>query len=333
VLPPGGDPFAPAFSTRFGNNGDDGAAITDAQITTGPGLQAQQRGLWMLEQADLFNLVCIPPLTRDVDVPITVWDDAAVYCRDRRAVLIVDPPSTWDEPADVVAAGTGLGAVITRTDSAAMYFPRIMAADPLKESRPESFAPCGAVAGVIARTDAERGVWKAPAGEDAAMFGVTALSLAGNPGLLTLPQIGILNPFGVNCLRTIPNRGRVVWGARTLNGADNLASEWKYLPVRRLAYFLEESVFRSTQWAVFEPNDEPLWSQLRLNIGSFMQSLFRQGAFQGKSPAEAYFVKCSSETTTQTDIDSGIVNVLIGFAPLKPAEFVVIRIQQKTQQP
>jgi phage tail sheath protein FI len=132
----------------------------------------------------------------------------------------------------------------------------------------------------------------------------------------------------VNCLRSMPAAGRVIWGSRTLQGNDRLASEWKYVPVRRTALFIEESLFRGTQWVVFEPNDEPLWAQIRLNLGAFMHNLFRQGAFQGTTPKEAYFVKCDKETTTQTDINSGIVNILVGFAPLKPAEFVVIKIQQ-----
>ena len=134
--------------------------------------------------------------------------------------------------------------------------------------------------------------------------------------------------IAVNCLRSFPVNGRVVWGSRTLVGANQLASEWKYLPVRRTALYIEESLYRGTQWVVFEPNDEPLWSQIRMNVGAFMQDLFRQGAFQGASPREAYFVKCDGETTTQNDIDNGIVNILVGFAPLKPAEFVVIKLQQ-----
>ena len=145
---------------------------------------------------------------------------------------------------------------------------------------------------------------------------------------LTDAENGELNPLGVNCLRTFPAAGRVVWGARTLQGDDRLASEWKYVPVRRTALFIEESLYRGTQWVVFEPNDEPLWAQIRLNVGAFMQNLFRQGAFQGKTPAEAYFVKCDKETTTQNDINLGIVNIVVGFAPLKPAEFVVIKLQQ-----
>jgi len=187
----------------------------------------------------------------------------------------------------------------------------------------EEFAPCGAVAGVFARTDTQRGVWKAPAGLDATLVGVPQLSVP-----LTDPENGELNPLGINCLRAMPAAGRVIWGSRTLQGNDRLASEWKYIPVRRVALYIEESLYRGTQWVVFEPNDEPLWAQIRLNVGAFMHSLFRQGAFQGTTPKEAYFVKCDKETTTQNDIDRGIVNILVGFAPLKPAEFVVIKIQQ-----
>ena len=146
--------------------------------------------------------------------------------------------------------------------------------------------------------------------------------------VLSDPENGVLNPLGLNCLRTFPVYGTVSWGARTLFGADARASEWKYIPVRRTALFIEESLYRGTQFAVFEPNDEPLWAQIRLAVGSFMNNLFRQGAFQGASPREAYFVKCDSTTTTQADIDLGIVNILVGFAPLKPAEFVIISIQQ-----
>jgi phage tail sheath protein FI len=195
--------------------------------------------------------------------------------------------------------------------------------NPLHENMLEVFAPSGAIAGIVSRIDASRGVWKAPAGLEATLNGVFDLSVP-----LTDPENGELNPLGVNCLRLRPAAGPVVWGARTRQGDDRLVSEWKYVPVRRLALYLEESLYRGLQWVVFEPNDEPLWAQIRLNVGSFLQSLFRQGAFQGRTPAEAYFVKCSRETTTQNDIDRGIVNVVVGFAPLKPAEFVILRIQQ-----
>jgi phage tail sheath protein FI len=183
------------------------------------------------------------------------------------------------------------------------------------------------VAGLYARTDSFSGVWKAPAGTPANLLGAQGVEYP-----LTDGENGMLNPLGVNCIRVFPIYGVVSWGARTLRGADQMTSEWKYVPVRRLALFIEESLYRGTKWAVFEPNDAPLWRQIGSNVGAFMQSLFRQGAFQGGTPSEAYFVKCDNETTTQNDIDRGIVNVLVGFAPLKPAEFVVLKIQQMAGQ-
>jgi len=196
-------------------------------------------------------------------------------------------------------------------------------ADPLKNGKLGLYPPSGTIAGLYARTDASRGVWKAPAGTEASLVGAQGVEK-----VLTDLQNGTLNQKGVNCIRVFPATGVVSWGARTLRGDDGLSDEYKYIPIRRLALYIEESLYRGTQWVVFEPNDEPLWAQIRLNIGSFMQSLFRQGAFQGKSPQEAYFVKCDKETTTQDDINRGIVNIIVGFAPLKPAEFVVIMIQQ-----
>jgi len=198
-----------------------------------------------------------------------------------------------------------------------------VAPNPLQQNRPAEFPPCGYVAGIYARTDASRGVWKAPAGTEASLVGVL-----GPKHLLTDDENGVLNPKAINCIRALPIYGTVLWGARTLHGHDERGSEWKYIPVRRTALFLEESLFRALTWVVFEPNDEPLWAQIRLNVGAFMHDLFRQGAFQGKTPQEAYFVKCDKETTTQNDINRGIVNIVVGFAPLKPAEFVILKIQQ-----
>jgi phage tail sheath protein FI len=243
-------------------------------------------------------------------------------------MLIVDPPFAWGAAAQGAAntAAAGLSSLkLTGTGArnATLYFPRVRQADPKLEGQEDIFVPSGIVAGVMARTDAQRGVWKAPAGLDAALSGVRGLQVK-----LTDDENGQLNQLGINCLRTFPVAGSVVWGARTLRGADQLADEYKYVSVRRTALFIEESLYRGTQWVVFEPNDEPLWAQIRLNIGAFMHNLFRQGAFQGTTPQDAYFVKCDKETTTQNDIDRGIVNILVGFAPLKPAEFVVIKIQQ-----
>jgi phage tail sheath protein FI len=190
-----------------------------------------------------------------------------------------------------------------------------------------TFAPSGVVAGLYARIDSTRGVWKAPAGTEATLSGVQGMVYKLNDA-----ENGVLNPLGLNCFRSFPVYGNVSWGARTLVGSDADASQWKYVPVRRIALYIEESLYRGTQWVVFEPNDEPLWAAIRLNVGSFMQELFRKQAFQGKTPSEAYFVKCDKETTTQDDIDRGIVNILVGFAPLKPAEFVVIQIEQLAGQ-
>jgi len=210
----------------------------------------------------------------------------------------------------------------------ALYFPWVMAPDPAQSNAVRAFPPSGCVAGVYARTDRLRGVWRPPAGVEARLQDVVGLAVS-----LSDAENGRLNPRAVNCLRTMPVYGSIVWGARTLAGDDDAGSEWKYVPVRRMALFLEESLYRGTQWVVFEPNGEPLWDQLRLNVGAFMQALFRQGAFQGQTPHEAYFVKCDRETTSQNDVDLGRVNILVGFAPLKPAEFVLVRIQQMTRQP
>jgi phage tail sheath protein FI len=304
----------------------DGKDLTAADIIA-PGLIGPKQGIYALEHADLFNLLCVPPFTL-ADAELV---DAAVYCQSRRAVLLVDPPTTWASVSDATKSGSGFpdlaGGFGDAGRYAAAYFPRLRQPDPTRDNQLGDFPPCGALAGVIARTDAQRGVWKAPAGLDASVLGAPALSVP-----LTDAENGQLNPLGLNCLRSFPLAGRVVWGARTLRGADRLTDDWKYLPVRRTALYLEESLYRGTQWVVFEPNDEPLWAQIRLNVGAFMQSLFRQHAFQGSTPKEAYFVKCDKETTTQNDINSGVVNVIVGFAPLKPAEFVVITIQQMAGQ-
>ncbi|PKO82246.1 MAG: phage tail protein [Betaproteobacteria bacterium HGW-Betaproteobacteria-13] len=284
------------------------------------GSRAQREGLYALEDVDLFNLLVLPGITDS-----GVLADAASYCQERRAFFIVDAPPTATDVATMVQSASGTD--LPKSDHAAVYFPWTYVADPLKNGKPRLTPPSGTVAGLYARTDGSRGVWKAPAGTDANLSGVQSLSVT-----LTDGENGSLNPLGVNCLRTFPVYGAVCWGARTLRGADQMSSEYKYVPVRRLALYIEESLYRGTQWVVFEPNDEPLWAQIRLNVGAFMNGLFRQGAFQGSSPRDAYLVKCDSETTTQDDINRGVVNILVGFAPLKPAEFVVISIQQLAGQ-
>lgn len=308
-----------AFPPTPLNGGLDGAAVRIADLR---GSEAAKSGIHALRDADLFNILCIPLESWVAGDAATeaLWSDAHQLCESLRAFLLIDPPN-WSDPA------AATGSFAPRGPNAALYFPRLRAPDPLQQNRLREFPPCGAVAGVMARTDVERGVWKAPAGTQSSLLGVPELAIP-----MTDQEQGVLNAIGINCLRTFPIYGSVVWGARTLDGADVQGSQWKYVPIRRLALYLEETLFRSTRWAVFEPNDEPLWAALRKSIGAFMHGLFRQGAFAGGSARKAYFVRCDSSTTPQSDIDKGIVNVIIGFAPLSPAEFVIIKLQQQTQR-
>jgi phage tail sheath protein FI len=274
---------------------------------------------------NIFNILCLPCVAElNQTSRQAVLAAAAELCEDKRAFLIIDIPPEVSTPAAMVAYMSSDD--LPGTNHAAIYYPRILMPDPLNENRLKEFGPSGAVAGIYARTDSTRGVWKAPAGIDASLQGV------GLKEVLNDLENGGLNPFGANVLRNFPIYRNVVWGARTLEGSDQRASEWKYIPVRRTALYIEESLYRGLKWVVFEPNDEPLWAFIRLNVGTFMNTLFRQGAFQGSAPRDAYFVKCDKETTTQADINLGIVNILVGFAPLKPAEFVVITIQQMAGQ-
>lgn len=297
--------------------GNDGTPPNPIQLA---GSRAAKSGLFALEDVDLFNILLLPNQSDPA-----LQAAAIAYAEERRAFTILDLPATVDTLEEARAWLTANGGL--RHRNAAAYFPRVRMADPLQANRLRAFANSGAVAGLFARTDGARGVWKAPAGTEAVVRGVQGLDY-----ILTDGENGVINPMGLNAIRSFPAFGPIAWGARTLVGSDALASEWKYVPVRRLALFLEESLYRGTQWVVFEPNDEPLWAQIRLNVGAFMQTLFRQGAFQGKTPREAYLVQCDASTTTQDDINLGIVNIVVGFAPVKPAEFVIIKLQQLAGQ-
>lgn len=305
----------------------DGGPLRPSDFT-GAGKEKAAKGLYALNKADLFNLLYIPgykDTEPGFDVDKEVVSAAAKYCEARRAMLLIDSPASWRTTADAKARlALGVG---TTSENAALFFPRLRQPKPERNNQKQDFGPGGAVAGVFARTDAQRGVWKAPAGTEARLIGVPELTVS-----LTDSENGELNPLAVNCLRDFPGAGKVVWGARTLAGSDHAASEWKYIPVRRTALFIQESLYRGLKWVVFEPNDEPLWAQIRLSVGTFMNGLFRKGAFQGQTPRESYFVKCDQETTTQNDVDNAVVNIIVGFAPLKSAEFVVIKIQQTAGQ-
>ncbi len=313
-----------ALSTAVTTKGAADPPTLEDYVPSQPGADAG--GIYALDKADIVNIMCVPDICAgsfDRAARTAALDACLAYCQQRRAMLIVDAFPEWKTVPQAVSDTMQNPLVTGAIENAAVYFPWITVAD-LTTGMTVPHPPSGAVAGVWARTDAARGVWKAPAGtDDGALAGVADLTVP-----LTDATIGELNPLGVNCLRRLPLLGPVVWGARTVDGADALASQWKYVPIRRLALFIEESLYRGTKWVVFEPNDEPLWSQIRLNVGAFMDGLFRQGAFQGTTRKDAYLVKCDAANNPQTDIDHGIVNILVGFAPLKPAEFVFIHIQQ-----
>ena len=310
---------------HFAGGADGGVPTFDDYM----GERSKGTGIYALETVDLFNLLCIPPRTFKAEPTddsdwLSLYEAALEYCTKRNAMLLVDPPATWQSVEDVTQGISLIESL--RHENAVLFFPRLLVTDPHRRNHVRTTPASGAVAGIFARTDATHGVWKPAAGTHATLLGAK-LSYAMTDG-----ENGTLNALGVNCLRTFPAYGTVVWAARTLAGADGPASEWKYVPVRRFALFIQESVYRGTKWVVFEPNDEPLWAQIRLNVGAFLHGLYRQGAFAGTKPTDAYFVKCDHETTTKGDIDQGIVNIWVGFAPARPAEFVILRIKQTTGQ-
>jgi hypothetical protein len=276
------------------------------------------------KNVDLFNLMVLTRNSTGV-VLKDLWGNASVFCQKKRAFLLMDPEDTWTTVQAATNNTVGVSTLRTGlvSDHSAVFHPKLLVNE---NSVSVEVGPSGAMAGLMARIDASRGVWKAPAGTEADIRGIKGLKYR-----FSDDENGVLNQRAVNTIRIFPN-GIVNWGARTMDGDDDFGSEYKYIPIRRTALFIEESLYRGLKWVVFEPNDEPLWAQIRLNVGAFMHDLFRQGAFQGKTKQEAYFVKCDSETTTQNDINLGIVNVWVGFAPLKPAEFVVLYLQQMTGQ-
>ncbi|HMQ29947.1 MAG TPA: phage tail sheath subtilisin-like domain-containing protein [Chloroflexaceae bacterium] len=326
-------------------DGDDGAAVEPAGFIGAPAASSTVTGtgLFALDKVTDVSLIAIP----GQGDPATV-NAGMAYCKNQRplqdaffigdagAFAAVDQARGTALPggvatlADIRAfATTGVGGVALNRaagDFGAIYFPWLRAPDPIGVGRNPQILlpPSGFMAGVYARIDNSRGVFKAPAGTEAGVAGVLTVATE-----VSDTEQDSLNPVGVNVIRRVPGSGFVVWGTRTI-GSD---PGWRYVPVRRTAIFLRTSIYYGIQWAVFEPNDEPLWASLRLNIRSFMLTQFRAGAFQGSKPDDAFFVKCDSSTTTQQDIDNGVVNILVGFAPLKPAEFVVLRLSQKVSQP
>ncbi len=322
-----------AVIVRLVEPGDDPAA--PLSVTTYLGDRNSRTGLYALDHVQAFNILCIPPDLADGDLPVAVRQAAADYCVARQAMLIVDPLQAWQQAfeqgrlVDITPDALDLSGPDQRRN-AAVYFPRLVAPDPdnLDEPTATRVLPvCGALAGIWAATDVRSGVWKAPAGVDAAIADIVGLAAQ-----LSDNDNGVLNPLGFNALRVFPTYGPVVWGARTLAGADPLADDYKYIPVRRLALYIEAWVAANLRWAVFQPNDERLWAAIRAQISAFLNDLWRQGALFGASLPQACFVICDASTTTPEDIEAGIVNILVGFAPVKPAEFVVLTIQQAAGQ-
>lgn len=285
-----------------------------------------------LDKVSIFNLLLIPGVVGN-----GILSTALAFCERKQAFFIMDPPpeaaadssGTLTPIANFVEAPAGSGiAELPKSQNGALYFPYLKSVNPITGDRLD-LPPSGFVAGIYARTDLNRGVWKAPAGLETTILNTTGVV---EQGRMTDQRQGTLNPIGVNCLRSFPGVGTVVYGARTLRTNNPAYQQWRYVPVRRMALFIEQTLYRNLGWVVFEPNDEPLWVAIRTSIENFMLSLFNQGAFQGSKPSQAFQVKCDASTTTQTDIDNGIVNIIVAFAPLKPAEFVIVKIAQLAGQ-
>jgi hypothetical protein len=304
----------------------------------------ERKGLDVLKTVDEVAIVAVPGY-----YDAGSWDAALGHCEEMkdRVAILDSPPEVRDlgmltqlatvaptrpkarkegagEGTEEGGGGAAGGGARPRTSDGgygAVYFPHILVRDPLPPPNTRAaytyVPPSGHLAGIYARTDAARGVHKAPANEVV----VGALDLAYQ---VTREEQGELNQNGVNCIRMFQRDIRV-WGARTLADA---ASEWRYINVRRLFCMVEESIAQSTRWVVFEPNDVPLWKAIRRDVGAFLKLLWRDGALMGRTPEEAFFVKCDEETNPPESIDAGRVVVMIGIAPVKPAEFIIFRIGQ-----
>jgi phage tail sheath protein FI len=331
-IPPPAQPNATPIAGVNLAGGRDGPVLAPGDVNFETALGADNAassnngfGVSLLNRVDVFNLLCVPGETDE-----TTIRQLQKYCVEKRAFYIVDCPQTVSrDDLQNGRLGTAPGGSAPRSlrgedsKNSAYYYPWVLAPDPLADNNPAPFPPCGFVAGIYASTDSNQGVWRAPAGIGASLAGVSGLQKSLND-----LECGDLTALAINCLREFEVNGDVVLGARTLAGSDQAASQWKYVPIRRFALFLESSLYAGTQWVVFEPNGEALWSRITSSVDSFMQGLLLQGAIQGTTPQEAYFVRCDSENNTQSSIDQGIVNITVGFAPLYPAEFVIIQIAQ-----
>ncbi|NJD51987.1 MAG: phage tail sheath family protein [Candidatus Methanoperedens sp.] len=303
-------PNGPVAVTPLGGTDLDGTALgiddylRDSNEDNIPG---SRKGLTAFKEIDEISIVYSPD-ANSVSGLVSALISHCEELKDRFAIIDTDDGSS------------NVGNIKPRdnfdTKYAAFYYPWIKVIDPLT-SKSKLIPPGGHMAGIYARSDVERGVHKAPANE--VVRGAMDIEFQ-----ITKGEQGILNPRGVNVIRAFPGRGIRIWGARTLS-SDAL---WKYINVRRLFIFVEESIEEGTQWVVFEPNDEKLWARIRATITQFLTRVWRDGALMGTKPEEAFFVKCDRTTMTQDDIDNGRLICIIGIAPVKPAEFVIFRIAQ-----
>jgi phage tail sheath protein FI len=296
-----------------------------------------------LDKVQVFNLLLTPGIVNNA-----ILSEALAFAEGKLAFFIMDPPildvadgsvgaSNTNWVGDFLGSSTGdSGANIApQSPNGALYFPYLQADNPVTglptnaAGNPFTLPPSGYVAGIFAATDSSRGVWKAPAGLATTLLDTTGVVPS---GVMTDTRQGVLNSIGVNCIRSFPGAGTVVFGARTLVSANTAYQQWMYVPVRRTALFIEQTLKANLTWAIFEPNDTPLWVAIRQSISGFMLSLFNQGAFAGETPSDAFQVKCDSTTTTPADQALGIVNIVVAFAPLRPAEFVVVKIAQLAGQ-
>ena len=302
------------------DDADDGLPLTDYDII---GSATEGTGLFALGEDEDFAMLCVPPLERDRDIGPAVFLAAARFCRRRRAMMIADAPASWRSVAE---ARAGIRTLNFSSDNVAMYFPRLWLQDPLL-GRESEFPACGSVAGVLAALDGRVGIWERPRPVQAAMRSGTRLSLK-----IAESDSLSLEAMGLNCLRRFPGGIRSVDGFHTMAGAESPKSHWKYLPIRRLTLMILKSLEHGTKWVVFEPNDELLWARVTAQVEEFLEGLFENGAFEGSTPETTFFVKCDTETTRPEDIRRGRVNIIVGFAPTSPGDFLSFVISQRVNE-
>jgi phage tail sheath protein FI len=335
---PAGAPFTGTLTTTLPTGATGAANVLNPSDFLGV-FQADSA----LDKVQVFNLLLTPGIVNNA-----ILSEALAFAESKLAFFIMDPPiadvadgsagaSNTNWVGDFLGNSTGDsgGNIAPQSPNGALYFPYLRADNPVTglptnaAGNPFTLPPSGSVAGIYAATDSSRGVWKAPAGLATTLLDTTGVVPT---GVMTDTRQGVLNSIGVNCIRSFPGAGTVVFGARTLVSANTAYQQWMYVPVRRMALFIEQTLKANLTWAIFEPNDTPLWVAIRQSISGFMLSLFNQGAFAGETPSDAFQVKCDSTTTTPSDQALGIVNIVVAFAPLRPAEFVVVKIAQLAGQ-